>query len=53
MDNRAEEMDAKVVKVVETWRGSPEFDALAQNAYVVTLEEFIKYVRRERGVSST
>lgn len=33
---------------METWRRSPEFDTLAQDAYVVALEELIKHIRRER-----
>lgn len=32
---RAEEAEAKAIKAVEVWRESFEFDALAQDAYVV------------------
>lgn len=45
---RADEAEAKAIKTVETWKESPEFDVLAQDAYVVALEELVKHIHRER-----
>lgn len=45
---RVEEVEAKVAKAVDLWRASPKFNALAQDAYVVALEELEKYISRER-----
>lgn len=44
---RADDAKAKAVKAVETWKESPKFDALAQDAYVVALEDLVKHVHKE------
>lgn len=43
-----EEAETKAIRAVEIWRSSPEFDALAQDAYVVALKEIVKYICQER-----
>lgn len=45
---RAKKVEAKAIRAVEIWRESPKFDALAQDVYVVALEELTKHIRRER-----
>lgn len=45
---RVEEAESRAARAVETWRSSSEFDALAQDAYVVALEEVVKHIRKER-----
>lgn len=42
------EAEANTIKAVEIWRESPKFDALAQDAHVVALEELVKHIKRER-----
>ncbi|XP_022878698.1 uncharacterized protein LOC111396511 [Olea europaea var. sylvestris] len=45
---RAEEAESRAARVMKTWRSSSKLDALAQNAYVVALEEAVKHIRIER-----
>lgn len=45
---KVEEAEAKAIKVVEIWREYLEFDALAQDAYMVALEKIIKRIQKER-----
>ncbi|XP_022848721.1 uncharacterized protein LOC111371033 [Olea europaea var. sylvestris] len=45
---RAEEAEAKVNRVVETWKESSEFDVVAQDVYMVALEELVRHIRKER-----
>lgn len=45
---RAEEAKAKAIIVVDLWRTSPKFDALAQDTYMVALEEIVKHIDKER-----
>lgn len=42
------EAEGKAVKAVNLWRESLEVDALAQDAYMVALEELVKHICRER-----
>lgn len=45
---RMEEAEARMIKAVELWRASPEFDALAHDAYVVALKKLVKHIHPER-----
>lgn len=45
---KVEDAEAKAIKAVKSWRESPEFNALDQDAYIVALEKLIKHVRMER-----
>ncbi|XP_022897829.1 stress response protein nst1-like [Olea europaea var. sylvestris] len=45
---RVEEAESRAARAVETWRSSSKFDALAQDAYIVVMEEVVKHIRRKR-----
>lgn len=49
---RAEEVEAKVIKVVEIWREFLEFDSLAQDAYVAALKRSLS-TSENKGLSLT
>ncbi|XP_022863375.1 uncharacterized protein LOC111383491, partial [Olea europaea var. sylvestris] len=45
---RAEEAEAKVDRAVDAWKESSKFDVVAQDIYVVALEELVGHIRKER-----
>lgn len=45
---RAEEAEVKIDRVVEAWKESSEFDVVAQDLYVVAMEELVGHNRKER-----
>ncbi|XP_022858471.1 uncharacterized protein LOC111379343 [Olea europaea var. sylvestris] len=45
---RVEEFEAKVDRAVKAWQESSEFDVVAQDVYVVALEELVGHIRNER-----